>query len=137
MRAIKKIIVHCSATPQFKDFTSSQIKDWHVNGNGWSDIGYHYVVRINGDIEFGRDIKTIGAHVKGYNRDSIGVCYVGGKSRDMSEWEDTRTVEQKESLLILLKYLKKIFPQAEILGHNDLSKKPCPSYNAKDEYKEI
>ena len=137
MRAINKIIVHCSATPQFKDFSSNHIRDWHVNGNGWSDIGYHYVIRLDGQIEFGREMKTIGAHVKGHNKDSLGICYIGGMDKDMLKWEDTRTIEQKESLIILIKFLKKIFPQAEILGHNDLSKKSCPCYNAKEEYKEI
>jgi len=137
MRTINKIIVHCSATPQFKEFSASHIKDWHVNGNGWSDIGYHYVVKLDGTIEVGRLLKTIGAHSKGNNKDSIGVCYIGGKDTFMEEWVDTRTKEQKESLIILLKYLKKVFSNAEIFGHRDFSEKLCPSFNAKKEYKNL
>tara|TARA_R110001632_G_scaffold174521_1_gene294103 strand:+ start:521 stop:721 length:201 start_codon:yes stop_codon:yes gene_type:complete len=54
MRKIDKIIVHCSATPQFKDFDVEDIRDWHVNGNGWSDIGYHYIIKLDGEIQVGR-----------------------------------------------------------------------------------
>tara|TARA_R110002072_G_scaffold155830_2_gene306248 strand:- start:1370 stop:1783 length:414 start_codon:yes stop_codon:yes gene_type:complete len=137
MRSINKIIVHCSATPRNKDFSAADIREWHTKGNGWSDIGYHFVIRLDGSIEYGRMINKYGAHVKGENYDSIGVCYVGGKSRDMSEWEDTRTEEQKESLLVLLKALKKLHKNAEIFGHKDFSTKLCPSFDAKEEYKDV
>jgi N-acetylmuramoyl-L-alanine amidase len=75
--------------------------------------------------------------VKSHNYDSIGVCYIGGMNKDMSEWEDTRTEEQKESLVILLKTLKKLHNNAVIYGHRDFSTKMCPSYDAKKEYKDI
>jgi len=137
MRPIDKIIVHCSATPRNKDFSAEDIRDWHVKGNGWDDIGYHFVVRLDGSIEYGRMVDKYGAHVKGDNYDSIGICYVGGKSRDMSEWEDTRTEEQKDSLVLLLKTLMKMHNKAKIYGHSDFSTKKCPSFNATDEYKDI
>jgi len=137
MRTIKKIIVHCSATPRNKDFSAEDIRDWHVKGNGWDDIGYHFVIRLDGSIEYGRMVDKSGAHVKGHNRDSIGICYIGGKSKDMKDWEDTRTEKQKESLLILIKMLKKCHKTALVKGHNDFSNKLCPSFNATEEYKEI
>ena len=137
MRAIEKLIIHCSATPRNKDFTAEDIRDWHVKGNGWSDIGYHYVIRLDGLIEFGRMIDRYGAHVKGHNLNSLGICYIGGMDKEMKEWEDTRTEEQKESLVLLLKTLKKSFPNADIIGHRDLSSKPCPSFDAKKEYKDL
>ena len=137
MRAIKKIIVHCSATPRNKDFSAEDIRDWHVKGNGWDDIGYHFVVRINGKIEYGRMVDKYGAHVSGHNYDSLGICYIGGMDKDMKCWEDTRTDKQKESLVLLLKTLKKFHPEATIYGHRDFSSKACPSFDATKEYKYI
>jgi len=137
MRAIEKIIIHCSATPRNKDFSAEDIRDWHVKGNGWSDIGYHFVIRLDGTIEYGRMVDKYGAHVKGHNLNSLGICYIGGMDKDMKEWEDTRTDEQKESLLLLLKTLKKFHPNAVVYGHRDFSSKECPSFDAKKEYKDI
>jgi N-acetylmuramoyl-L-alanine amidase len=82
-------------------------------------------------------VDKYGAHVKGHNYDSIGICYVGGMSRDMSEWEDTRTEEQKDSLVLLLKTLMKMHDKAKIYGHRDFSTKKCPSFDATEEYKDI
>ena len=78
-----------------------------------------------------------GAHCRGENKSSIGICYIGGMDEKMKEWEDTRTEEQKYSLLELLKVLKKFHPEAKIYGHSDFSTKSCPSYDAKTEYKEL
>lgn len=136
MRKIDKIIVHCSGTPELKDFDVEDIRDWHVNGNNWSDVGYHFIIKLDGTIQDGRPIKKIGAHVKGKNRSSIGICYIGGMNRDMTNWEDTRTKKQKESLLLLINDLKKRFPNTIVYGHKDFTdKKLCPSFNAKEEYK--
>ena len=82
-------------------------------------------------------VDKFGAHVSGHNYDSLGICYIGGMDKDMKSWEDTRTEEQKESLIILLKSLKKFHPEAVVYGHNDFSKKACPSFNAKKEYSKI
>jgi len=134
MRYIDKIIVHCSATPEGRDVSAATIDDWHKQ-RGWSGIGYHYVVSLDGTIEYGRDINKTGAHVKGHNKGSIGLCYVGGVDSDMNP-KDTRTDEQKESLLLLIKTLKKMHPEAEVYGHRDFSTKACPSFDAKTEYKD-
>ena len=136
MRKIDKIIVHCSGTSEFQDFDITNIKDWHVNGNGWSDVGYHFIIKLDGTIQDGRPLQKIGAHVKGKNRSSIGICYIGGMNRDMTEWEDTRTKKQKESLLLLINDLKERFPNTIVYGHKDFTnKKLCPSFDAKEEYK--
>ena len=135
MRKIDKIIIHCSATPEFKNFDVKDIRDWHVNGNGWSDVGYHFIIKLDGTIQDGRPLQKIGAHVKGKNRSSIGICYIGGMNRDMTDWEDTRTEKQKESLLKLINDLKKRFPNTIVYGHKDFTnKKLCPSFDAKKEY---
>lgn len=134
MRYIDKIIVHCSATPEGRDVSAATIDDWHKQ-RGWSGIGYHYVVSLDGTIEYGRDINKTGAHVKGQNKGSIGLCYVGGVDSDMNP-KDTRTEQQKESLLLLIKTLKKMHPGAEVYGHRDFSTKACPSFDAKTEYKD-
>lgn len=138
MRKINKLIVHCTATPEFKDFTLEDVRGWHVKGNGWSDIGYHYLIRLDGTVELGRPVKKSGAHVAGHNKDSIGIAYVGGMDKQMEEWIDTRTDEQKDSLFNLLMDLKFEFPNAVVYGHNDFTdKKVCPCFDAKKEYSEI
>ena len=137
MRLIDKFIIHCSATPVGRDFSAKVIREWHVNGNGWDDIGYHYVIRLDGTLEYGRMVDIQGAHCKGHNKKSIGICYVGGMDREMKTWEDTRTEDQKETLLSLLKLLKKAHPNAVVHGHRDFSKKACPSFDANEEYKKI
>ena len=105
---------------------------WHKD-RGWRCIGYHYVVRIDGSIEYGRPVQDIGAHVKGRNKHSIGVCYIGGLDADM-EPKDTRTQDQKESLLYLLKTLKRLHPEATIHGHREFANKACPCFDAHKEY---
>ena len=132
MRDINKIIVHCSATPEGRDISANTMDQWHKE-RGWSGIGYHYVVKIDGTIEYGRDITKTGAHVKNQNEGSIGICYIGGLGSSM-ESKDTRTPEQKESLLLLLKTLKKMHADATIHGHNEFSAKACPCFNVNKEY---
>lgn len=136
MRKINKIIIHCAATPEDKNFTVEDINRWHKE-RGFIKIGYHYVIYIDGSIHQGRELGEVGAHCTGYNRDSIGICYIGGVDKDGKTPKDTRTNAQKESLLKLIKELKTKFPQAEIYGHRDFSKKDCPSFDAKTEYKNI
>lgn len=68
MRQINKIIVHCSATREGENYTVDTIRSWHVDGRGWSDIGYHFYIDLHGEIHKGRDIAKIGAHSKGRRR---------------------------------------------------------------------
>ena len=133
MRTINEIIVHCTATPEGKDYTVDDITRWHKE-RGFKTIGYHYVVYRDGSVHEGRPLSEVGAHCKGHNAHSIGVCYVGGLTADGLNAKDTRTLEQKESLVLLLVRLKTQFPLAEIHGHRDFAAKECPSFDATREY---
>lgn len=132
-RNIKEIIVHCSATPEGKDFTVSDIKRWHLQ-RGFSDIGYHWVVYRDGTIVSGRPESVSGAHCTGHNSISIGVCYIGGCASDGKTPKDTRTPAQKDALIKILKSLKSRYAKASIHGHREFANKACPSFDAKKEY---
>lgn len=136
-RYIKHIIVHCTATPEGRAETVDSIRNMHKK-NGWADIGYHYVVYLDGSVHNGRNVDLVGAHCVGYNANSIGVVYVGGVDKKMKA-KDTRTDEQKKALVKLLKDLRRIYPKAKIVSHCDLDKsgKECPSFDATKEYKDI
>lgn len=133
MRDIDKIIIHCSATREGQDVSIETIRRWHVVERGWTDIGYHYVIGLDGSIHKGRLNNVQGAHTKGQNKNSLGICYTGGCDQDLKP-KDTRTDEQKRSFLILLEGLKSIYPKAKIYGHNQFSDKACPSFNVEKEY---
>lgn len=138
MRAIDKIILHCAATPENKHFTVEDIRHWHTSpvatgGRGWSDIGYHFVIYLDGSVHAGRPIERIGAHTIGQNKTSIGICYVGGVSIDGKTPKDTRTDAQKASLIALVKELKLKYPNATVHGHNEFAPKACPSFDVKSE----
>lgn len=135
-RNITEIIVHCSATPEGQNYTVDDIRRWHKQ-QGWSDIGYHYVIYRDGSVHDGRDVNLAGAHCTNHNRYSIGVCYIGGVAKDGKTAKDTRTEEQKEALIRFLKELKVLYPKATIHGHRDFSSKACPSFDAYKEYKNL
>lgn len=136
MRIINEIIIHCSATPEGKDYTVEQIRQWHKQ-RGFSDIGYHYVIYRDGSIHSGRPIERIGAHCLKHNAHSIGVCYIGGVAKDGKTPKDTRTDAQKESLIKLIKELKVKYPKATVHGHREYANKACPCFDAKSEYKNL
>lgn len=136
MRKINEIIVHCSATPEGRDYTVEDIDRWHRK-RGFVCIGYHYVIYRDGTIHAGRDVARVGAHCKGHNSRSIGICYIGGMDAQNRHPKDTRTDEQKKSLLSLLKHLRRQYPGAAIHGHRDFANKACPSFDATAEYANI
>lgn len=136
MRDIDKIIVHCSATPEGRHTTVEEIKQWHLQ-RGWKDIGYHYVIYLDGTIHRGRPEEVVGAHCSGYNKNSIGVCYIGGVAKDGKTPKDTRTEGQKRALREILNRLKRDYPKATLHGHNEFANKACPSFNVKEEYKNL
>lgn len=136
-RTIKEIIVHCTDTPEGRPHTVEDIRRWHKE-RGWNDIGYHYVVYLDGSIHEGRDVDKIGAHCSGHNTYSIGVVYVGGKTKDMKRAKDTRTLDQKAALMGLILDLKELYPAAKIYGHRDFDKnRDCPCFDARLEYAKL
>lgn len=130
-REINLIVLHCSATPAKMDIGVDEITDWHVNGNKWSDIGYHFVIKRNGLIEEGRPLEKAGAHAKGFNTRSIGICIVGGTD-DNGKPEDNKTLEQEKSLAELIFELQLLFPGVKVIGHNEVSSKDCPSFDVQE-----
>jgi len=134
MRKIDKIIIHCSATPEGRPHDVADITRWHLQ-RGFSTIGYHYLIHLDGTIETGRPIERMGAHTTGENRNSIGICYVGGMTKDMKKAKDTRTPKQKDSLVKLMhELIYKYNKDMTIHGHNEFANKACPSFNVQKEY---
>ena len=118
MRVITLLVIHCSAVRPDQTSSAAQIDTWHRQ-RGWKfGIGYHYVVRRNGEIEPGRPEWMIGAHCLNHNAHSIGICYEGGLDA-RGQPDDTRTAEQKASLRRLLEDLHRRYPRALIVGHHD------------------
>lgn len=137
-RKIDLIVVHCTGTEEGKDVSVQAIRNYHVNHNGWRDIGYHYVIYRDGSLHEGRDVNISGGHARGYNSHSIGIVYVGGCPKGhLDQSKDTRTPQQKATLLRLLKDMRKMYPNAKIVGHKDLNKTGCPAFDAKSEYKDL
>lgn len=134
-RTIKEIIVHCTATKEGQSITVEDVRRLHKK-KGWSDIGYHFLIYLDGSIHAGRPIDVVGAHTKGHNAYSIGVCYVGGLDKN-GRAKDTRNDAQKESLLSLLTQLKARYPNATIHGHNEFANKACPCFKTNEEYKDL
>ena len=131
MRKIDLIIIHCSATRADSDFSAQDVDTAH-RYRGFSSWGYHYYIRKSGQVELMRPEDVPGAHARGYNANSLGVCYEGGLDAD-GHPADTRTAEQTEQLTLLLMRLAKLFPGARIRGHRDMSgsiPKACPCFDA-------
>jgi N-acetyl-anhydromuramyl-L-alanine amidase AmpD len=138
MRKITLIVIHCSAVRPDQTSSAAQIDTWHRQRGFHLGIGYHYVVRRNGEIEAGRPEYMVGAHCLNHNSHSIGVCYEGGYDA-RGQPADTRTEAQKASLRRLLETLHKDYPEALIVGHHDLDpKKACPCIaDVVGEYKDL
>lgn len=153
MNKIDSIIIHCSATRAGQDLTEKDIDRMH-RARGFSQIGYNYVIRIDGAVEKGRSLAVDGAHcnTKGfsessYNKHSVGICYIGGLDAN-GKPADTRTIAQKASLRELVAKLCKEYPIIEVLGHRDTSPdldgsgevepreyiKACPCFDVRSEF---
>lgn len=149
MRPIHTAVVHCTATPEGKAFTVADIDRMH-RARGWSGIGYHYLIGLNGETRVGRPIEKVGAHVQGHNTGSVGISYVGGIDA-RGKAKDTRTPEQKAALRVLLAQLVYKHGITKIVGHRDLSPdmngdgkispnewtKSCPCFDAIPEYADL
>lgn len=112
------IVIHCSATEAGREVTVKEITKYHIQ-RGFRTIGYHFLVHLDGEISRGRKLEEIGAHAKGYNNNSVGICYVGGL-KDKKPF-DTRTINQIHSIRGLVAALKSIYDIKRIIGHRDLS----------------
>lgn len=139
MRKINRIFIHCSASPEGRPDTVDAIRNWHTmpkpQGRGWSDIGYHYVIELDGAKHAGRPLKRPGAGARGHNDDSIHICYIGGMDSKNERPKDTRTPAQVVALAELVEDLRARFPGAEVLGHRDVDRgKACPSFDARAEF---
>ena len=144
MRNIDSIIVHCSATKAGLDFTATDIDRWHRE-RGFNGIGYHYVIRLDGKLEKGRDVTLAGAHCKGWNERSVGICYIGGLDEN-GRPADTRTNVQKRVLYQIIMDLQREYNILQVLGHRDTSPdlngdgviepyeyvKACPCFDVKE-----
>ena len=119
MRQINLLIIHCSATKENHPFTLQALETSHRK-KGFNGIGYHYYIRQNGEVVNTRPLSRIGAHAKGHNRNSIGICYEGGLDKDGNP-KDTRTSEQRAALGQLVYELLTRFPESKVCGHRDLS----------------
>lgn len=128
-----KLILHCSATDRSKNISTETIRDWHVKGRGWSDIGYHFIILNDGcgTVERGRPIWKSGAHTRGHNQ-TIGVCYVGGM--EDGQPRDTMTGLQECAFFELVDKLRDIFGDVSIYGHNEFSNKACPSFDVVEKW---
>ena len=133
MREINYLVVHCTATQP--DAKIESIQNYWRKNLGWKSPGYHYVIKADGEIVPLLSIDKVSNGVTGYNSQIINISYIGGIDKT-GKPKDTRTEEQKYSILKLLKDLKKRFPSAKIQGHRDFPKvaKACPSFDAKKEY---
>jgi len=147
MRKLNLIIYHCSATREGQTVTVEDLRDMHLE-RGFNDIGYHFVIGIDGTIHKGRDISKPGAHAKGYNDNSVGICYVGGLDKK-GKPSDTRTWEQITAMRTLDQVLRIVYPEIErSCGHRDLSvdlngdgvisrnewMKECPCFDFKTQF---
>jgi N-acetylmuramoyl-L-alanine amidase len=138
MRQITEIFIHCSATqPKWMAANSCQqkveeIRRWHT-GKGWSDIGYHFVVDRQGEVCVGRPVERVGAHAKGHNKNSIGICLIGGFGSDANDkFDEHYTDLQRKALDNLLEDLTEKHKNAKIRGHNEISNKACPAFQVEE-----
>jgi len=133
IKAVEYLVVHCAATREDQDIDAQEIRRWHRQ-KGWLDIGYHYVIKRDGTVETGRAEDVPGAHARGFNEKSLGVCLVGGVESDGKTSEANYTHAQWDALEATIHDLLTRYPEAEVLGHRDLPNvnKGCPSFDVRD-----
>ena len=128
-RRIDLIVIHCSDTRPSQDFTIEKLMACHrARGFGqWP--GYHLYIRRDGTLYYCRPVSVKGCHVAGHNAHSIGVCYEGGHS-DCPEYkyEDNRTAEQLVVMAEVVQVLRECYPEAKVVGHNELAARACPCF---------
>lgn len=139
MRNITEIIVHCTATrPEWwaDRLTSNKVAEvraWHVNGRGWADIGYHFLIDRDGAVAEGRPIERTGAHVKGHNTGTIGISLFGGHGGNKDDaFDDNFTEDQGAALRTLVAHLQAEYgPGLKLSGHHEYANKACPCFDVR------
>lgn len=126
---IKYLVVHGTYTPPDMDVTEDDIVKWHVDENGWSSPGYHLLIRRDGQVDRILGYDEPGIHASEYNNRSLGIALAGGKGKD--GWEFNYTGEQILVLASELLQLKKLFPNAKVVGHRDLKDRECPGFDVR------
>ena len=143
-RKVNLIVIHCTAGPQAQ--TTKSIKDYWRSVLKWRSVGYHFIINADGSYEQLAPLESVVNGVAGHNSNSVHICYKGGWNG-----KDTRTVEQRETMLKLVREMRQLYPLAKIVGHRDLSPdkngdgkitpnewvKLCPCFPANLEYKSI
>ncbi len=119
MRHVDTIIIHCSATRSNVRLEPADLTKMHRR-RGFNGCGYHFYIRRTGEICDMRPVERIGAHCKGHNEGSIGICYEGGLDAKGNP-ADTRTKEQIKAMRSLVEVLKREFPITVVAGHRDFS----------------
>lgn len=132
MRRIDKIILHCSATLPGQRVDVETITRWHKQ-RGFKTIGYHFFIDRSGAIHAGRPLEQQGAHCKGQNAHSIGICYEGGLNKEGKPY-DTRTILQRIAMKELVAQLLGQFPEATVHGHREFANKACPCFDVEAEF---
>ena len=133
MRKLDRIILHCTATPEGRHVDVDTIRVWH-KARGWSDVGYHFVIYLDGSVHAGRAVEKTGAHVAGHNATTIGVVYVGGTDA-AGKAKDTMNAAQETAFVNLVKHLRDEYGPLTLHGHNEYAAKACPSFKVKDKFK--
>jgi N-acetylmuramoyl-L-alanine amidase len=133
VRKLDRIILHCTATPEGRHVDVDTIRVWH-KARGWSDVGYHFFIYIDGSVHAGRAVEKTGAHVSGHNVTTIGVVYVGGCDAKMKA-KDTMNAAQETAFVNLVKHLRDEYGPLTLHGHNEYAAKACPSFKVKDKFK--
>lgn len=132
MRKLDRIILHCTATPEGRHVDVDTIRVWH-KARGWSDVGYHFVIYLDGSVHAGRAVEKTGAHVSGHNATTIGVVYVGGTDA-AGKAKDTMNAAQETAFVNLVKHLRDEYGPLTLHGHNEYAAKACPSFNVKQKF---
>ena len=144
MRTITHIVIHCTASPQSWGVRELMAE---FKAKGWKSPGYHYVILTDGTIRQLHPLGLVANGVKGHNQGSIHVAWVGGIDRQ-GRPVDNRTDAQREAMHRLVDDLRHHYPQANIVGHRDLSPdrngdgkvtrdewvKQCPCFEVKEEF---
>ena len=152
MARLKRLVIHCTDTPEGREVTSADIWHWHCDpmskgGRGWKQVGYTDMIHLNGGVERlvrnnedeNVDPWEVTNGAAGFNSTSRHIVYVGGRTKDCKRTKDTRTAKQKEAMAKYVKDFHRKHPAIPIVGHRDLPgvSKDCPCFDVASWLREI